>query len=570
MTHGSYNRTHWSVILQTPTSTHGIAQAEQALADIAPQFDNERLPQAKAFNPQPFNPWIVAVVVTIGTFMEVLDTSIANVALPHIAGSLSASLDEGSWVLTSYLVANAVVLPISGWLSSIFGRKNYFLLSVFLFTILSFACGLAPSLGMLVLFRVAQGLAGGGLQPSVQAILADSFSPQKRGLAMALYTVAILVAPVLGPTAGGWITDNYSWRWIFYINIPVGILCVFLTRIVLEDPPYMQEAKEKARKLSVDWAGLGFIAIGLATLEIVLDKGQELDWFGSRFIVFFAGVSFTALAVAIYWELRRKNPVVNLRLLKERNFLFCCINILCLYAALYAATYLLPLYMQQMLGYTATTAGFALSPAGLFTMIEVPFVGYMLTRGYDPRKMVFGGLLIVASSFWWMASLNLQISEWDIILPRIVQVLGVGLITVPISTVMFRFLPQNASSQAAGLYALMRNEGGSLGIALVSTMLQRKAQLHQQMLAQHITASNPLVQQYLAPGPRPLQAISRIIATSPWGASTTTCCARRCCSPTWTSSAPSAASLYACSRWSSFSSARRRGSMLNWTCIKRD
>ena len=324
--------------MSEPISNTGIAEAEAALADIAPQFDNERLPEAKVFNP-----WIVAIVVTIGTFMEVLDTSIANVALPHIAGSLSASLDEGAWVLTSYLVANAVVLPISGWLSSILGRKNYFLLSVFLFTVFSAACGLAPTLGMLVLFRVAQGLAGGGLQPSVQAILADSFSPQKRGMAMALYTMAILVAPVLGPTAGGWITDNYSWRWIFYINIPIGILCVFLTRMVLEDPPYMQETKEKARKLSVDWVGLGFISIGLATLEIVLDKGQELDWFGSPFIVFFAAVAFVAPCRGdLLGAQSRENPIVNLRLLKERNFLFCCINILCLYAALYAATYLLP------------------------------------------------------------------------------------------------------------------------------------------------------------------------------------------------------------------------------------
>ena len=330
-----------------PTSDQEIAHVEQALADIAPEFDNERLPEAKAFNP-----WIVAIVVTIGTFMEVLDTSIANVALPHIAGNLSASLDEGSWVLTSYLVANAVVLPISGWLSSILGRKNYFLLSVFLFTVFSAACGFAPTLGMLVLFRVAQGLAGGGLKPSVQAILADSFSPQKRGMAMSLYTIAILVAPVLGPTAGGWITDSYSWRWIFYINIPVGILCVFLTRIILEDPPHMKEAKERARKLSVDWTGLGFISVGLASLEIVLDKGQELDWFGSPFIVFFAAAALIAIAGTIYWELKRPDPIVNLRLFRERNFLFCCILILCLYAALFAATYLLPTFMQEMLGYT--------------------------------------------------------------------------------------------------------------------------------------------------------------------------------------------------------------------------
>jgi len=469
-----------------------MSAAEESLSEIAPQFDNERLPEAKAFNP-----WIVAIVVTIGTFMEVLDTSIANVALPHIAGGLSASLDEGAWVLTSYLVANAVVLPMSGWFSSILGRKNYFLISVLLFTVFSAACGVAPSLGLLILFRVGQGLAGGGLQPSVQAILADSFSAQQRGMAMALYTIAILCAPVLGPTAGGWITDNYSWRWIFYINIPIGLLCAFFARMVLEDPPYMKEAKEKARKLSVDWGGLGLISIGLATLEIVLDKGQELDWFGSRFIVFFASVSFAALAGAVYWELNRKNPIVNLRLLKERNFLFCCILILGLYSSLYGATYLMPNYMQQMMGYDATTAGLVLSPAGLFTMIEVPLVGYALTRGLDPRKMIFLGMLMMAGSFWWMSSLNLDVAQRDIVLPRILQVLGSALVTVPVSTIIFRFLPKTESSQAAGLYALTRNEGGSLGIALVSTMLQRKAQVHQQVLGQHMTASNPLLQQYV-------------------------------------------------------------------------
>ncbi|WP_348266897.1 DHA2 family efflux MFS transporter permease subunit [Edaphobacter paludis] len=476
-----------------------LVEADASLAEIAAPFDNERLPEPKVFNP-----WIIALVVTIGTFMEVLDTSIANVALPHISGSLSASQDEGAWVLTSYLVANAIVLPISGWISSVFGRKNFYLVSVFFFTVFSAACGMAPTLGVLILFRVAQGLAGGGLQPSVQAILADTFSIEKRGMAMALYTVAILVAPVLGPTLGGWITDNYSWRWIFYINIPVGILCVFLTRIVLEDPPHMKEMKAKARKLSVDWGGLGFISIGLATLEIVLDKGQELDWFGSSFIVFFASISVIALASAVIWELKRKNPIVNLRLLKERNFLFCCLIILGLYAVLYATTYLLPVFMQQLMGYTATTSGLVLSPAGIFTMIEVPFVGYILTKGYDPRKMIFAGMMLIASSCWWMGSLNLEMAEMNMIVPRIVQVLGLGLITVPVSTIVFRFIPKTESSQAAGLYALVRNEGGSLGIALVSTMLQRRTQVFQQVLGQHVTASNAMVQQavgQMAAGP---------------------------------------------------------------------
>jgi DHA2 family multidrug resistance protein len=468
--------------------------AEAALASDIPSFDEQHLPPAKVFNP-----WVIAMVVTIGTFMEVLDTSIANVALPHIAGSLSASQDEGSWVLTSYLVANAIILPISGWISSVMGRKRFYLFSVLFFTVFSAFCGLAPSLGMLILFRVMQGLAGGGLQPSVQAILADAFPPQKRGMAMALYTVAILVAPVLGPTLGGWITDNYSWRWIFYINIPVGVLCFILTRIVLEDPPHIK-AQRAANKgnLRIDWTGLSLLSLGLATLEIVLDKGQELDWFGSHFIVGFATVSALALTGAVIWEWNHSRPIVNLHLLKERNFRSCCILILGLYAALYATTYLLPLFMQQMMGYDATTAGFALSPAGLFTMIEVPFVGYVLTKGFDPRKLVFAGISLIAISLWWMGSMNLQVAERDMILPRILQVLGVGLTTVPISTIMFRFLPKDQSSQAAGIYALVRNEGGSIGIALSSTLLQRKAQVYQQVLGQNMTSSSPWVQQFIA------------------------------------------------------------------------
>jgi DHA2 family multidrug resistance protein len=468
-----------------------VTGAEASLARDIPSFDGRHLPPAKTFSP-----WIVALVVTIGTFMEVLDSSIANVALPHIAGSLSASQDEGSWVLTSYLVANAIILPISGWISSVMGRKRFYLTSVFLFTIFSALCGLAPSLVLLILFRVLQGLAGGGLQPSVQAILADEFPPAKRGMAMALYTIAILVAPVLGPTLGGWITDNYSWRWIFYINIPVGILCFILTRIVLEDPAYLKESRAASKgNLHIDRVGLGLLSLGLATLEIVLDKGQELDWFGSSFIVGFAAVASLSLTGAVLWQWFHPRPIVNLRLLKERNFRSCCILILCLYSVLYATTYLLPLFMQQMLGYDATTAGFALSPAGLFTMAAVPFVGYVLTKGFDPRKLIFAGLTLIAVSLWWMGSMNLQAAEIDMILPRILQVLGVGLTTVSISTTMFRFLPREQSSQAAGIYALVRNEGGSIGIAISSTLLQRKSQVYQQALCQHIDATSPWVQQ---------------------------------------------------------------------------
>ena len=479
-----------------------IEEAEEPLSEAAPLFEPDE-PAPLAHPPRIFNPWVVALVVTIGTFMEVLDTSIANVALPHIAGSLSASQDESTWVLTSYLVANAIVLPISGWISSVIGRKRYYIGCVLLFTLFSAVCGLAPTLGILVVFRVLQGLAGGGLQPSVQAILADTFSIEKRGMAMAVYTVAILCAPVLGPTLGGWITDNYSWRWIFYINIPVGVACILATRAVLRDPPYMvkQRAERKGKPLSVDVVGLSLVSLGLASVEVVLDRGQELDWFGSHFITTLTIVGIAALLFAVFWELRHKSPVVNLRLLGERNFLFCCLIVLGLYTVLYATTFLLPQFMQEMMGYDATTAGLAMSPSGIATIIEVPFVGWMLSRGLDARRMIVVGLVTIMVGSWWMSHMDLQIAEIDLIWPRTLQVLGVGFTTVPLSTIMFRFLPREQSGNAAGIYALVRNEGGSIGIALSSTMLQRTAQLHQTMLVSHLTPADlPAVQAAAAAG----------------------------------------------------------------------
>ncbi len=478
-----------------------LDSAEASLAPSASEFEpGEPLTAVEAPRARAFNPWIITLVVTMGTFMEVLDTSIANVALPHIAGSLSASQDESTWVLTSYLVANAIVLPISGWISSVIGRKNFYLISVAMFTVFSALCGIAPTLGLLVVFRVMQGLAGGGLQPSVQAILADLFPGNKRGMAMAVYTVAIMCAPVLGPTLGGWITDNYSWRWIFYINIPVGLACAFLTRMVLTDPEHLtvKRLAEKAERLrtgarlQVDGTGLSLIAIGLASLEIVLDKGQELDWLGSHFIAWMASIALLALAGAIVWELRVKNPIVNLRLLKERNFLFCCIIVLGVYTALYASTFLLPQFMQLLMGYSATAAGLAISPAGLFTILEVPLVGWALSRGFDARRMIVAGLATIALGTWWLSLGNLQMGEASLIWPRVVQVLGIGMTTVPLSTIMFRFLPTEQSSNAAGIYALVRNEGGSIGIAISSTFLERSAQAHQAYIGAHMTASNPL------------------------------------------------------------------------------
>jgi DHA2 family multidrug resistance protein len=479
--------------------------AEEPLAASAPEFEPhtplEQPPArestlAEEILPRVFNPWIVALVVTMGTFMEVLDTSIANVALPHIAGSLSASQDESTWVLTSYLVANAIILPISGWISSVLGRKNFYLISVVMFTVFSAACGLAPTLAALVIFRVLQGLAGGGLQPSVQAILADAFPGEKRGMAMAVYTVAILCAPVLGPTLGGWITDNYSWRWIFYINIPVGVLCAFFTRMVLVDPPHLiaKRLLQKGKKLRVDGTGLALIAIGLASLEIVLDKGQELDWLGSSFIAWSASIALLALVGAVIWELRVAEPVVNLRLLKERNFMICCVIVLGVYTSLYASTFLLPQFMQLLMGYSATTAGFAVSPAGLVTMVEVPIIGWALSKGYDARRMIAAGIATIALGTWWLSMGSLEMGEMSLVLPRVVQVMGVGMTTVPLSTIMFRFLPADQTSNASGIYALVRNEGGSIGIALSSTFLQRTTQMHQEYLGARLSASSPAAQ----------------------------------------------------------------------------
>src|SRR5579871_607048 len=328
------------------------------------------------------NPWIIALAVTLATFMEVLDTSIANVALPHIAGSLSAGQDESTWVLTSYLVSNAIVLPLSGWLSSIVGRKNFYMGCVALFTISSFMCGLAPNLAILIICRVLQGAGGGGLQPSEQAILADTFPPAKRGMAFAVYGVAVVMAPAIGPTLGGWITDNYSWRWIFFVNIPVGIISLLLTSRLIQDPPYFR--RRKLSETRIDYIGLGFIALGLGCLQIVLDKGQRDDWFESRFIATLAVVAVSALIFVICWEWRHKDPIIDLHLFRERTFATSNLMMFMLGFALLGSTLLLPLYMQTLLGYTAQLSGMALSPGGFAIMVMMPLVGFLLTR-YDAR-----------------------------------------------------------------------------------------------------------------------------------------------------------------------------------------
>jgi len=441
-----------------------------------------------------FNPWIVALTVTLSTFMEVLDTSIANLSLPHIAGSLSATNEEATWVLTSYLVSNAVILPLSGWLTGLMGRKRFNMACVLIFTLSSALCGMATSLPMLIVFRVLQGAGGGGLQPSVQAILLDTFPAAKRGMAMAVYTIAVLVAPVLGPTLGGWITDSYSWRWIFYINVPVGILSLVLTQLVLRDPPYLvaQRAAQRGKPIRVDFIGLGLIAIGLATLEIFLDKGQEDDWFSSNFILALAIIAGVSLTAAIIWELRHPKPIVNIRLFAERNFMLCCIVCFGVYATLYASTVLLPQMLQTLMGYSATMAGLVLSPAGLVTMLEMPIIGLLLSRGFDARRMIIVGLLIVAFASFWMSRLNLEVSAGQVIWPRIFQVLGAGMMFVPINTIAYRFIARTQTSNASGLFSLIRNEGSSIGVALVTTLLVRHTQVHQYNLVSHVNALNPI------------------------------------------------------------------------------
>jgi MFS transporter, DHA2 family, multidrug resistance protein len=434
------------------------------------------------------NPWIIALAVTLATFMEVLDTSIANVALPHIAGSLSAGQDESTWVLTSYLVSNAIVLPLSGWLSSIVGRKNFYMGCVALFTVSSFMCGLAPNLAALIFFRVLQGAGGGGLQPSEQAILADTFAPAKRGMAFAIYGVAVVTAPAIGPTLGGWITDNFTWRWIFFINIPVGILSILLTSRLIQDPPYF-----KRRKLSethIDYIGLGFVALGLGTLQVVLDKGQREDWFESHLILGLTIVAVASLIFVGFWEWKQKDPIVDLHLFRDRTFGISNLLMFMLGFALLGSTLLLPLFMQTMLGYTAQQSGLALMPGGFVIMALLPLVGFLLSK-YQPRWMLVFGLVVLATSLFHMTSFDLLIDFKATTLARMLQAIGMAFLFVPINTAAYAFLPRDKNNAASGLMNLARNIGGSVGISVVTTMLDRRAQVHMTDLSKNLNTANP-------------------------------------------------------------------------------
>ena len=438
--------------------------------------------------PGGINPWVVALAVMLGTFMEVLDTTIINVSLPHIAGNLSAGVDESTWVLTSYLVSNAIVLPMSGWLALRFGRKRFLMACIVLFTLSSMACGTSPNLDMLIFWRVVQGFSGGALQPLSQAILLESFPRRLHGMAMAVYGFGVVIAPIIGPTLGGWLTDNYSWRWCFYINLPVGILALLLIQAFVFDPPYMRKAKTGR----IDYVGLGLLAVGLGALQIVLDKGEREDWFESAWLARVAIVSAVSLVLLVVWELRVAHPVVNLRALRDRNLAAGTLVMFGFGAALYGSTVLYPILLQTLLHYTALWSGWALSPGGIATLIFMPICG-RLTGLVDVRKLIAVGSIVCSVSLFMMSGFNLQVDFATVAWPRIVMGVGMAFVFVPLTAATFTFVPREGMGNATGIFNLMRNIGGSVGIATVTTLLARRAQFHQTTLAAHVTTYDPHV-----------------------------------------------------------------------------
>jgi MFS transporter, DHA2 family, multidrug resistance protein len=452
---------------------------------------------ASAVSRPAISPWLVAIAVVIPTFMEVLDTTIANVSLRYIAGGLSATNVDSEWVLTSYLAANATILPISGWLSAHLGRRRYFLISIAIFTIASGLCGVATSLEQLILFRVIQGLAGGGLQPSSQGVLLDAFPPEKQGSAQTMFGVAALLAPVVGPTLGGYLTVTYNWRWIFYINLPVGAIGFAASYFLVSDPEYLedQRAELRSRPLNFDYMGLGLLVLIMSSWEIMLSKGQEWDWYNdpfwrvqTLFILFTLG-----LVGLIYRELRIPNPVVNFRPLAERNFAACCIIIFCSYGVLYGASTSLPGLLQSLFGYDAYVSGLVQSPSGIFAIMSLIVVGSIIGRGFDARWLIACGLLIMASGNYWMALMNLDISPLQVIWPRVVLIVGLSMIFVSINVAAFRYTPKHLRGAAVGLMALLRNEGGSVGTSMAQTLAQRRDQFHTARLGEFLDPFNPSV-----------------------------------------------------------------------------
>jgi DHA2 family multidrug resistance protein len=429
------------------------------------------------------------MTVMVPTFIEVMDISVVNVSLPHIQGSLNAGLDEVTWVLTSYLVSNAIIIPITGWLSSVFGRKRYLFFSISLFTVSSVVCGSAPSLKVLIIARIFQGLGGGGLQPLSQAILFETFPVAEHGLAMAVFGMGVVMAPILGPVVGGWITDTLSWRWVFYINLPVGLLAIALAFIFIYDPPYIR------RKIfSIDTWGILLLTLGIGALQIVLDKGQREDWFNSRFILYMSIIAGAALVLFVIVELRTENPVVNLRAFRERSFTAGNIIIFTGFGCMFSSFVLLPLYAQKLMGYTAFWAGLVLFPGGVASFIIMPIAGILLRKGVNPRYLLAIGLAVMAYAIWLMSSFNLQADFVAIAMPRLIQGLGLGLFFVPVTTATFMNIPKEETGNASGIFNLLRNLGGSFGVAISSTMLAQRTQLHQTFLVENITPYEPAFQ----------------------------------------------------------------------------
>lgn len=439
-----------------------------------------------AFNPPPaaeprhVNPWLVALSVMFATFMEVLDTTVVNVSLPHIAGNLSATIDESTWVLTSYLVANAIVLPLTGWLASQFGRKRLLMSSITGFTLASLSCGIAPTLPFLVICRIIQGATGGALQPLSQAVLLEAFPPSERGKAMGFWGLGIVVAPILGPVLGGWLTDSYSWRWVFYINLPVGIVSLVMTNMFVFDPPYLRKVTQR-----IDYWGIGMLAVGIGALQLMLDLGQQRDWFESFLITGLITVALTSLVAFIVHELRTEHPVIDLRVFKIRTYSTGVILMTTLGFVLYGSLVLLPLMLQTLLGYPSVQAGIAMAPRGMGSFIGMPLVGTMIGR-FDPRKMVVAGLVTGAVTLFWLGGLNLNAGYWDIFWPQFIQGIGLSLVFVPLTTVSMDPIPRERMGNATSLFNLMRNLGGSFGIATTAALLYRRQQVHVSMLSGHV------------------------------------------------------------------------------------
>jgi len=479
----------------------------------------QALPLEQALWVPRYNPWLIGVVVALAAFMEVLDTSIANVALPYIAGGLGVSNDDSTWVLTSYLVSNAIVLPISGWLAVTFGRKRFFMACLAIFTLSSLLCGMATTFPLLLLFRAVQGAGGGGLQPMAQAILADTFPPEKRGLAFALYGITAVVAPTIGPTLGGWITFNYSWRWIFFINLPVGIATLGLVFRMVEDPPYL--GRLKAAGVKLDYIGLALLALGIGALQVVLDRGQEDDWFGSHFIMTLAIVSAVCLVSLVIWEWFNKHPIIEVRLFKKFNYLSSNLMMFNLGILLFSSLVMMPLFLQTLLGYTAELAGLVLSGGGLVLLLAMPIVGQLTTKFQVRYIIAFGWLCLAIAMYYSTQRIDLAISFVSASWLRVAQVVGLGFLFVPITLSAYIGMPAEKSNTVAGMVNFMRNIGSSVGTSMVTTLIDRRSEYHQSVLVSHTTAGSQSFQNlvdgarqlYIRSGMSPPDALHKAYAS---------------------------------------------------------